>query len=341
MKKRNVRTNEHCRKSNATGHPKLTKPEILPGDFELETLRACPGGRRLSLRLTTKCDLNCIHCTLRDMPELPDRSRAQALESLRAGRLSGCDDLVVLRGEAGWREDLPELIVSARTMGFRFVQLQSHGAPFAIQAKRAVLLAAGIDAVEVMLLGGRPETHDTLARHKGAFRATMLGIKALLVAGVLPLVSIHVLSANLAELPMAVRLLSGLGAPRVQFNFPRPVLTPEGPQTEPLARLAPAAAAVNGAAALAHSLGLAVTTEGFPFCLLEAAWRQGPDSDEDWKRHRIDDLHFLHESLNIERERMRPMATVCQSCSVAAVCPKTWAMYLELFGEEELRAFSR
>jgi hypothetical protein len=36
------------------------------------------------------------------------------------------------------------------------------------------------------------------------------------------------------------------------------------------------------------------------------------------------------------REQMRPLAAPCRECALADRCPKTWALYLEMFGSGEL-----
>jgi hypothetical protein len=57
---------------------------------------------------------------------------------------------------------------------------------------------------------------------------------------------------------------------------------------------------------------------------------------EDFGRHRIDDLHLVHESLGAVRKTQRPEAPACRSCSHRPSCPRTWGLYLELVGTDEL-----
>ena len=53
----------------------------------------------------------------------------------------------------------------------------------------------------------------------------------------------------------------------------------------------------------------------------------------------LDDLHLLHESLSAVRAQARPEPPPCRGCAVRANCPKTWALYQELFGTGELVPF--
>lgn len=312
----------------------LARPAALPGD---DALAALPGGRRLSLRLTARCDLDCGHCTLRDQRDRPDRSADDALRALAAGREAGCDELVILRGEATLRRDLGALVARARRMGYRFVQLQTDGKPLAAPALRDDLLRAGVDAFEVQLLASDEATHDRLAGTAGAFRATATAIKALAATGRQLLVTVPVLRQNLRSLAATVAFAKHLGATRVQFNFPRPVELPGRLLTDAVPRLAHAALAVRQAARVAAQHGVAVTTEAFPLCVLPPELHGSPDASEDWARHRVDDLHLTHDALDAVRPTQRPDAPPCRGCSARDRCPKTWALYLEIFGSDELR----
>lgn len=305
-----------------------------------EELAALPGGRRLSLRLTTRCDLDCGHCTLRDQHGRPDRSFESARNALVAGRYAGCDELVLLRGEPTLRADLAEIVRAARAMGYRFVQIQTNAKTLASPDLRGLLLDAGVDSFEVQLLAASEALHDELSGVPGSLPPIVQGIRGLLQSGRQVLVTIPVLAGNLAHLTSIVTLAGELGARRIQFNFPRPVEMPDRIITTQVPRLAAAAAAVREASAYAQRHGMRVSTEALPFCHLPPELHATPDATEEWRRHRIDDLHLVHESAADARGTQRPEAPPCRECILRTSCPKTWALYLELFGSSELRAIT-
>lgn len=316
-------------------------PREQPAIASDDALAALPGGRRLALRLTTACDFDCGHCTLRDLREKTEgssnRSVDEAVRALAEGREAGCDELALLRGEAALRPDLPALVARAKRMGYRFVQLQTNGAALADARRRDALLAAGLDSVELMLLAADEALHDELSAAPGSFRAVLVALRALAASGRQLLVSVPVLRKNLHALPAIVALARKLGAARVQFNFPRPVELRDRVRTDDVPRLAHAAPHVRQAALLARRLGMSVSTEAIPHCHLPPELRASPDSTEDWRRHRVDDLHLVHESLTEVRRTHRPEYAPCRACSERERCPRTWALYLELFGSDELR----
>jgi hypothetical protein len=187
-----------------------------------------------------------------------------------------------------------------------------------------------------MLLAAVEPLHDELSGRPGALRGVLAAIQAITRARRQLLITVPVLRRNLRALGAIAALARKLGATRIQFAFPRPVELRDRVVTEPLPRLAPAAAAVRAAARLAAQLGMAVSTEAFPLCHLPPELHGAPDATEDFARHRVDDLHLLHESFADARRSQRPEPPPCRSCSARARCPKTWALYLELFGSDEL-----
>lgn len=315
-------------------------PEPVPVLADDVALAALPGGRRLNLRVTTSCDLSCGHCTLRDHVKFgAPVPRDDVWRSLVEGRRAGCDELVLMRGEPTALPDLVGLVRRARGMGYRFVQLQTHGRAFADARRLRELRDVGVDAAEVMLLGADAPVHDALAGVDGAFRETVTGLQQAVRSGMDVLVTVPVLRRNLLHLTRMMVLLHKVGVTRVQLSFPRPIELPTtSVDTRELVRLAPAAAATNRAARYAvDKLGLSVSTEGFPLCRLDAALHGTPDATEDFGRHRVDDAGFVLDTFTDVRAAMRPDAPACKACALASRCPRTWGVYLERFGSAELR----
>jgi carbamoyltransferase len=298
-------------------------------------LALLPGGRRLMLRLTARDDCDPAHAPIADIAHLPDRSTADAVRALAGGRRASCSELVIMRGEASLRPDLPGLLVRARAMGYRFIQLQTSGRSLSRAGTRARLMGL-VDAFEIPVFSADEATHDALTRRPGSLRETLAGARAAVTAGREVALIVPVLRRNLTRLTPVATLAARLGAARVQFVFPRPVETAAGLRVEALARLSDAAPRIREALRAAAATGIAASTEGVPFCHLDPDQRTGPDSGEGWARFRVDDLHRVEESLDPRRARSRPGAPACRVCGVRDACPRTWASYLALFGGGEL-----
>jgi predicted NodU family carbamoyl transferase/MoaA/NifB/PqqE/SkfB family radical SAM enzyme/ferredoxin len=308
-----------------------------PGVAELTALAGAPRGRRLALRLTTTCNLSCAHCTLADLPNQRERSHDEALRALAEGRRSACDEVVFLRGEPALRADLPELIGAARRMGYRWVQLQSNAAALGEPGRLAALLAVGIDAIEAYLPAGTAEEHDAITRAPGSFARAVRGLGEAAAAPIDLLVSVPLLRSTLRSLPATLKLAARLGASRLQLGLPRPIELADRLVADDVPRLSEVAPILARLLPIAEQLGLTLSTEALPHCHLPPALHGSPDATEDWARHRIDDLHLVHDAVSDVRRTQRPDPPPCRGCSARDACPRTWALYLELFGSDELR----
>ena len=303
-----------------------------------ESLASLPGGRRLMLRLTVDDDCDPAHAPIGDIAHLPDRSFEDAVRALAEGREAACSELVIMRGEATLRPDLPELLGRARAMGYGFIQIQTSGRSLARAGTRARLLPL-IDAFEITLFAADERTHDALTRRQGSLREALAGVRAAVTTGREVVLLVPVVRRNLSRLTALASLAARLGVRRVQFCFPRPVETPAGVQVDALARLSDAAPRIREALRAAEAAGLEASTEGVPFCHLDEADRTGPDSGEKWARFRVDDLHRLDAALDPGRSASRPEAPACRGCGVRVSCPRVWALYLALWGSSELSSF--
>jgi MoaA/NifB/PqqE/SkfB family radical SAM enzyme len=293
---------------------------------------------RLMLRLTTRCNSACAHCTVADVPNTEERTPTQALAEIVEARRRGCDELVIMRGEPTLRPELAKLAAAARRLGYRLVQIQTNGRLLCYGDYLDRLVLAGVNFFEVALFGATAATHDAISREDGAFEQTLAGLRAL--AGkpdIGHLVEVAVLAANLHELVACSELVHELGLRRVQFNFTRPVQVEGRWRTEVLARLDDAGPHLRAALARARSLGLVASTEAVPLCQLDPEDRSAAETARDFVDVRVVDLHRRHESFAEHHREVRPLAPPCAGCSVASRCPTTWAAYQQLFGHEELR----
>ncbi|MFO7562108.1 MAG: radical SAM protein [Enhygromyxa sp.] len=296
---------------------------------------------RLMLRLETRCNSACAHCTVADIPASEARSPESALAELVAARKRGCDELVIMRGEPTLRPDLPGLARAARRLGYRLVQIQTNGRMLCYEPYLERLIGAGVDFFEVSLFGASSATADAIAGDPGAHAQTLAGLRLLAARPQLGhLVSVPVLAANLDELVATVELIAELGLRRVQLNFTRPVRVEGRWRSEVLARLDDAGPAIRSALRRARALGLVASTEAVPLCQLDPEDRGAAESARRFVDVAVVDLHRRHSSFAAHHREVRPLAPACATCSVAHTCPTTWAAYQQLFGTAELRPLS-
>lgn len=293
--------------------------------------------KRLLVRLGTRCNSACVHCTIRDIAHLPDRTTTEAIEILKDGRRHGCDELVFMRGEALIRKDFPEIVKAARRMGYRHIQVQTNGRILAYPRYVRLLLQMGVTFFEVSLYGARALTHDAIARVKGAFDQTVAGIKALVQSHAEFMVTVPVLAHNYIELPYISDLVADLGVRRVHFSLVRPVfLKDQGYfDTAPIVRVSRAATYIRSAIRRAFDRGIMVSTEGIVLCHLDKDQWHVAELEGQVENQLVFDLNGLTSASAI-REQSRVQLGPCKGCAVSLRCPGLWAGYAMLFSDSEL-----
>ena len=138
--------------------------------------RRDPPGPVVIWNLIRRCNLTCLHCYSisadKDFPgELSTADVFRVMDDLKAFRVPV---LILSGGEPLLRRDLFDIAARAKTMGF-YTGLSTNGT--LIDAPMAERIAAiGFDYVGISL-DGLQETHDKFRRRKGAFEASLAGLR--------------------------------------------------------------------------------------------------------------------------------------------------------------------
>jgi pyruvate-formate lyase-activating enzyme len=219
----------------------------------------------LLLRLMSRCNERCEFCMVEgEIRASDDVDFAEAHR--RIIELPAGDHVEFFGGEPTIYPRFLDLLTAAR----------AHGHPCSIATNARIFhSAAYCDRVAALdprhiyirtsLLGDTEELHDNYARAPGSYAQTMRGMANLVSRGFLTQVNVVMLSGNVDRLPECVRLVAGLGVPRIKFGsligataYPH--------LSVPLSELKPR---LNEAITLAESLGLVVTVEKTPVCAVE------------------------------------------------------------------------
>jgi radical SAM protein with 4Fe4S-binding SPASM domain len=139
------------------------------------------------IALTYRCQNKCVFCYA-EAParghEVAEMTTAEAKKIIdRIFDEAHCPTVSFTGGEPTLRQDLPELISYAKGKGMR-VNLITNGLRCADPEYTNALLTAGLDSAQVSLEGGRPEIHDSIAQHPGAFTRTSKAVHVLRAAGI-------------------------------------------------------------------------------------------------------------------------------------------------------------
>lgn len=171
----------------------------------------------VTLELTMNCNFRCQHCYNYDRSLAKPPQEEVPLTPAEILRLM--DDLAKIGtlyisftgGEAALNPNLLEYIRAARARNM-VPRLKSNGA-LLTEKRCEALRAAGLDAVNISLYGGSPETHEPFTRTKGTFHKTIEGIQHAQNAGLNPDVNIILHKGNFREFPKMRKLLEDLKVP--------------------------------------------------------------------------------------------------------------------------------
>lgn len=171
----------------------------------------------VSLALTHRCNLRCIHCYV-----LPNAGSPEAelgtddwLALAEEAAAAGCFSMLLTGGEPLLRNDFAEIYLGIRKLGI-YVTLFTN----ATRVDRHVvetLQAAPPNSIEVSVYGATPETYGRVTGFASAYAAAMRGIALLREAG-LPVRLKTVLIQETAREFAAIRALVAPGEKAVRYD---------------------------------------------------------------------------------------------------------------------------
>ena len=178
---------------------------------------------RMDLALTYRCNNDCAHCYNQQHPgtspeacrgELDTTSWKHILDSLW---VLGIPHIIFTGGEPTLRDDLPELIAHAESLG-QITGLNTNGRRLSDPEYVNRLVVAGLDHVQVTLESSHPEVHDAMVGCHGAFKQTVQGIRNALATRLFVMTNTTMLCENQHTLPSTLDFLAALGVPTVGLN---------------------------------------------------------------------------------------------------------------------------
>lgn len=284
---------------------------------------------RTGLFFGLSCNNNCLFCYSKvDQPNTKDISTGQAKQFLKDKR-SSYDELIFTGGEPTIRNDLPELISYASSLGYSLLQLQTNARMFSYLSFAQKVSSLANLQYFISFHSHLPEVSDAITRSKGAHAQTLAGIKNLVSLRQHVITNTVITTKNYTTIPETVSFLSSLGVSSMQLAFLHP---PQNAKSDILPRLSDAAPFIRKAIAIANNAGIPLKVSGVPFCHLQGFEKNllelylsynSADSD-------LTDLAALSSSFG------RTKSSSCSSCKFNSLCQGVWLGYSNSFGLSEL-----
>lgn len=174
-----------------------------------------PSLRFLQLNITTKCNLNCLHCNLGKTPKT-DMSTQTFLKAVREFAEMGGLKLIISGGEPLLHPKFFAYLEDLQKSSFRKVVLTNATL---LNKKGAERLSKLADEVQVSL-DGREHSHNRLRGRNDAYQKTMQGIKHLQQAGIDLSIATMIHPANLGEFEELNQVITDINPIRWSIDVP-------------------------------------------------------------------------------------------------------------------------
>ncbi len=165
---------------------------------------------RMDMALTFRCQNDCVHCYAGGPHETPELSTEQWKKVIDKLSEIGVFILTFTGGEPTLREDLPELLIYAQTVGM-VTGLISNGRNLKDKAYVEVLEKSGLDFVQVTLESHKPAFHDKMTGAKGSWKETVAGIQNAVQSKIYVSTNTTLSKNNSADFLTTIDYIKGLG----------------------------------------------------------------------------------------------------------------------------------
>ncbi len=296
-------------------------------DFETDD----PERARSLIRINGHCNMSCAFCFVDRT--VPDFEANQIIGDIERMAAVSTAHMVLSGGEPTLHPALPRFIARAKELGFRTIEIQSNGVKPADYDYMKTLVDAGLNKVTFSLHSVHPAHSDKITRLPGGFEKTMAGLHNARRLGVLTQVAHVITRTNYQQLPDMVRFLRNEFPEReghlsICFGVAQPIsdlvytwVMPRFDEIKPFMR-----DALDYCLDTGVGFGGMIGQGGYPPCML--------DGEMKYYRH---NLRNIYRSPDYGDQFVKPPQ--CASCSFEPYCVGVRRIYVETYGDEEIRPF--
>jgi Fe-coproporphyrin III synthase len=173
------------------------------------TVRFSKNTANIFFHILTQCNLRCRHCYINPQQHGTERLNSatmQAWLTIMARRTPGAN-LVLLGGEPTLHPDLPDVVRSARSLGYNSITIDTNGYLFHDILDR--ITPTEVDFISFSLDGASAATNDPI-RGSGSFAVCTQGIRNAAAKGFATSLIYTVSRINLSELQAVPAMLAQL-----------------------------------------------------------------------------------------------------------------------------------
>lgn len=292
---------------------------------------------RADVKIGFQCNNRCKFCVQGDKRNLLAAKNLEEIKKdLKEAFKKGKGEVVLTGGEPTLHPDFLEIVKSAKSIGFKEIQIQTNGRLFAYFDFCVKTIEAGATQFSPALHGPNAKIHDFLTSSRGSFEQTIQGIKNLKKLNQYLLTNTVITAKNYRHLPEIARLLVDLGVNQFQFAFihlggrayeNRDWIVPQKSEVMPY---------VKKGLDIGIKADKKITTEAIPYCLMKGY--------EDYIAEKIIpesivyDIDFTLDDYGAyRRNKGKVKGPNCPQCRYFKICEGPWKEYPEIFGWDEFK----
>lgn len=290
----------------------------------------------LIIKLTTRCNNDCIMCSIGGIDEeFKERSAEDVIEILKVN--SGDYNKVEFTGgEPTEREDLLRLVKKSESLGYKNIGIATNGRNLSSEKFTNKLVENGANEFTISLHAPDKETNEKITGKKGAFGETLEGIKNVLDSYKVKLsVATVIIKPNYRKLSDLANLLISR---EIKF-WDIANLIPGGKGQVEYSSLCirndRLSSTIKKLLHFSNKFSL-LSFVNFPRCLFPEELQ--PNVNYISSREKYEDWGFedLDASQNSEfyKDAVKTKIEICEKCPYSDKCLGFWKKKLELFGKD-------
>lgn len=173
----------------------------------------------LWLELTSRCNLECVHCYADSSPMPKQRDKLTSekyFDLINQASYLGCHQIQFIGGEPTIVKELPALISHAKNKGFDFIEVYTN----AVNIKEELLSCFVENNVKIAasFYSYKPEVHDSITQRKGSFSKTSETLTKLANLNLDVRVGIIAMEENKDDVENTINYINGLGIKDVSVD---------------------------------------------------------------------------------------------------------------------------
>jgi radical SAM protein with 4Fe4S-binding SPASM domain len=293
--------------------------------------------KRVDIKTGFLCNNNCIFCVQADNKCTGNRTYEEIKTDLIEAR-KRCETVTFTGGEVTIRNDFIKLIILAKKLDYKYIQIQSNGRMFYSFDFCKQTIIAGANDFALAVHGYCAKQHDYLTKSEGSFNQVTTGIQNLRKLGAKVIMNCVVVKDNYKDLEKIAKLFVELDVQQFQFAFVHAMGNAYLNYEKVVPRMTNIMPYIKKGLDIGISAKINVMTEAIPLCMMQGyedyiAEKIIPETEirgKEWQN--------TNDFTTQRKTSGKIKFSQCKECKYDNICEGPWRDYPEKMGSDEFIA---